>query len=197
MNWIAVGLSADIPRGLVMPSRVNGTELAIWRNTSGLMHAWADRCPHRGMRLSHGFVRNDTLSCIYHGWQYDNDGACRKIPAHPNLAPPKTLCATTYPCREQDGVIWVSLTDTTDMPPHADQYRSVRSLQITRSAQDVAAHFGVSWSPLITADELILALQPETENTCMVHVLISPERSRQAASRALETLRLHLEGVAA
>ena len=104
MGWIAVGLSADLLPSMAMPGRVTGTDLAIWRAASGQVHIWGDRCPHRGMRLSHGFVRDETLSCIYHGWQYGADGGCNHIPAHPALIPPKSICATTYACAEQDGV---------------------------------------------------------------------------------------------
>ena len=68
-------------------------ELAVWRSASGRIAAWRDRCPHRGMRLSHGFVRGESLNCIYHGWTYGADGACRRIPAHPEVVPPATIRA--------------------------------------------------------------------------------------------------------
>ena len=62
-----------------------GPEVAIWRDGSGAVHVWQDRCPHRGMRLSFGFVRGDELSCLYHGWRYGADGA---VPLHPRASRP-------------------------------------------------------------------------------------------------------------
>jgi phenylpropionate dioxygenase-like ring-hydroxylating dioxygenase large terminal subunit len=87
-TWTATGLAHDLPKSVVMAGRFQDTELAIWRSATGKLSAWVDRCPHRGMRLSHGFVRGETLSCIYHGWVYGTDGGCKHIPAHPALTPP-------------------------------------------------------------------------------------------------------------
>ncbi|MGO7418409.1 Rieske 2Fe-2S domain-containing protein, partial [Rhizobium ruizarguesonis] len=49
-----------------MPARTAAGSIALWSSASGRISASADRCPHRGMSLSHGFVRGETLSCIYH-----------------------------------------------------------------------------------------------------------------------------------
>ncbi len=110
-GWIPVALSADLPVGGVMRAAIEGEDpldLAVWRARSGTVNAFHNRCPHRGMRLSFGFVRGERLSCIYHGWQYGEDGGCRHIPAHPDMTPPASVGATTFACTEHDGVIWVS-----------------------------------------------------------------------------------------
>jgi len=91
-----------------MRTVVDEVDMAVWRGHSGRVHAWDNRCPHRGMRLSFGFVRGDRLACLYHGWQFGEDAACRHIPAHPDLEPPQTICATAYGCAEFDGLIWAS-----------------------------------------------------------------------------------------
>src|SRR3989338_6664161 len=105
-EWVAVGLSRDLPAGVAMPALWQGRELAVWRSASGKLSAWNDRCPHRGMRLSHGFVRGETLACIYHGWVYGTSGSCIHIPAHPDLVPPATIKAETFLCVEAGGVVW-------------------------------------------------------------------------------------------
>ncbi|MGO7733734.1 Rieske 2Fe-2S domain-containing protein, partial [Rhizobium johnstonii] len=68
--WTPVALSRDFPFGTVMPAWTSAGSIALWRSASVRISASADRCPHRGMRLSHGFVRGEALSCIYHGWIY-------------------------------------------------------------------------------------------------------------------------------
>src|SRR5687767_2567596 len=90
-GWIPIALGIDIDPGTAAPARLAGMEVAIWRGQSGAIHAWRDRCPHRGMRLSFGFVRGEDISCLYHGWRYGADGGCRFIPAHPELEPPKAI----------------------------------------------------------------------------------------------------------
>lgn len=59
-----------------------GEAIALYRDSAGQIHALSDRCVHRGAALSGGWVENDCLVCPYHGWQYDAQGHCRKIPAN-------------------------------------------------------------------------------------------------------------------
>lgn len=200
MDWVAVALKKDVPPGVVIPSRISDSELAIWCTPSGRYHAWSDRCPHRGMRLSHGFVRGDTLACIYHGWQYNEAGSCDYIPAHPKLTPPVTICVPTYRCVEDGGVIWVSLTETDSPLPVLGGRVPIRSLPIGLSATDLAAHFGAhsfTTIAVVSDHDALLAVQPCTDRTCMVHALAAPDADRKAVSRWLEDLRATLERVPA
>ncbi len=100
-----VALSADLPPASVLPARLASASLAVWRAQGGAVLAVADRCPHRGMRLSHGFVRGEALSCIYHGWRYGKSGRCLAIPAHPGLEPPEAIRVAIYRTEERDGII--------------------------------------------------------------------------------------------
>ena len=79
----AIALCDSIQPGGVHPIQLQDVELVLWRDYAGQAHVWHDRCPHRGMRLSFGFVKENRLTCLYHGWEYGSDGGCRKIPAHP------------------------------------------------------------------------------------------------------------------
>ncbi len=153
--WIPVALSSDLPAGGVLRAAVGGNDLAVWRSRSGAVRAWDNRCPHRGMRLSHGFVRGESLTCLYHGWQYGTDGICHYIPAHPDLTPPSTLCVRAFACLEKRGVIWISLSDRADEPgvglPDADPIRSLtvdQEIDMMRSML-ATARFPItaSWSP--------------------------------------------------
>lgn len=105
-DWHPVGLSHAIEAGSSAGTRLYGEELVVWRDTGGVAHVWEDRCPHRGMRLSFGFVRGDHIACLYHGWQYNNGGVCQYIPAHPDLAVPNTIKVRVYRTQEQAGMIW-------------------------------------------------------------------------------------------
>lgn len=136
-DWIPIALGPNVPAGTAAPVTVAATEIALWRGASGAVHAWRDRCPHRGMRLSFGFVRGDDLVCLYHGWRYRSDGGCRSIPAHPDLEPPKSICADVYPCIEKGGLVWMRLRDAGEPeqdPPDIDGGAiPVRSLTVGAS----------------------------------------------------------------
>ncbi len=196
--WTPIALSRDLPPRLVIPVTCNDQDLALWRSESGKVQAWIDRCPHRGMRLSHGFVRGELLSCIYHGWRYDGAGICRKIPAHPELEPPATIRTTAWRCHEQDGVIWIAPQDAAEgaeLPPAIPGLDALRSLPVLATADAIAAACGQPGQQILSHEGLTLLVQPAKDQT-MIHVLIASGASaadRILASRAVETLRLHLE----
>lgn len=116
-GWFPLALSRDIAPGTSAGTRVNGKEFVVWRDENGTAHVWEDRCPHRGMKMSFGFVRGDHIACLYHGWQYDTAGQCRYIPAHPDLDVPKTIRIPRFAVAEAGGIIWgCPDSEETDVP---------------------------------------------------------------------------------
>jgi nitrite reductase/ring-hydroxylating ferredoxin subunit len=107
-TWTPLALAADLPPGTSAGAVLDGAEVVIWRDTAGRLHAWEDRCPHRGMKLSFGFVRGDRIACLYHGWEYDGAGTCRYIPAHPELEVPASICVPAHAAAEALGLVWVA-----------------------------------------------------------------------------------------
>jgi nitrite reductase/ring-hydroxylating ferredoxin subunit len=128
--WIPVALSADIEAGTSAGTLVNGEERVVWRDEKGDVHVWEDRCPHRGMRMSFGFVRGDHIACLYHGWRYDTGGQCRYIPAHPDLDVPQTIKVPTFAATERAGIVWMApeRADAAELSPLPETAEAVRSL---------------------------------------------------------------------
>lgn len=199
-DWHVAGLAADVPPKVVIPAQLNGVELAVWRSASGKLSAWKDRCPHRGMRLSHGFVRGETLSCIYHGWVYGTSGACNHIPAHPDLTPPAAIRAEAFDCVEADGVLWLATTGTAGQPPDLAGLVPVRSLVMTAETAQIAAAAGLPGGTALrgpvqidgAAVEICLLLQPRA-NDVAVHALCADAADKVAVCRWLEELRRSVE----
>lgn len=117
MVWVPIALSRDVPMGTTRAVILDGQELVVWRGEGRTVQVWEDRCPHRGMRLSFGFVRGDALNCLYHGWQYGSGASCARIPAHPDLTVPPTIKAKAYASTETGGMVWVNLAGSTEPPP--------------------------------------------------------------------------------
>ena len=206
-DWHAAALARDVPPKVVVAAQFDGVELAVWRSASGKLSAWKDRCPHRGMRLSHGFVRGETLSCIYHGWVYGTSGACQHIPAHPDLTPPSAIRADTYDCIEAGGVIWLAPLGTASAPPDLAGLTPVRTMFVNASAAQLSAavpdlrgdhDLRGSVDMEGAAGELCLLLQRRASGGVAVHLLCADQADRIRASRWLENLRrIAEEGVAA
>ena len=112
--WHPVGKLSDLaggPHAVVLL----GEDLVVWQAPDGAYQAWADRCPHRGTKLSLGHVLGHVaggrLECAYHGWQFDAGGQCRVIPALPDFVPPTSQRACTYAAREAYGLLWVQMVE--------------------------------------------------------------------------------------
>jgi phenylpropionate dioxygenase-like ring-hydroxylating dioxygenase large terminal subunit len=123
-DWHPVASAAALPAGTVVAATLLGRDIALWRGDDGVIHAWEDRCPHRGTRFSIGRVEADGLVCAYHAWRFDPDGRCTTIPAMPLQRPPAAAAARVWAATERYGLIWVCVGipagEVLPFPEHAD-----------------------------------------------------------------------------
>jgi nitrite reductase/ring-hydroxylating ferredoxin subunit len=172
---IPVSLSGGVEPGARTGTSVNGRLVVLWRGQDGRVRAWADRCPHRGMRLSFGFIRENTLTCVYHGWSFGDPPAenaaagnaaagstaagapCLTVPAHPSLAPPAKAAVPVLPVTEALGLIWVGDGPADTRPPaavHGQQpVYPVRSVTVNAPAAALRAAFESTLPPGAEAAE--------------------------------------------
>jgi nitrite reductase/ring-hydroxylating ferredoxin subunit len=149
-GWVPVALTTSIEPGSSAGAVVNGAEIVVWRDSKSDIHVWEDRCPHRGMRMSFGFVRGDQIACLYHGWAYDTGGQCQHIPAHPDLEVPKTIKIPTYAVEERDGIVWTCLSEDADvagLPETGGVASPVRSLYADCAITSVATALSAAALP--------------------------------------------------
>ena len=110
--WHPVALAEDVAAAPVAV-RLLGESLVLWRDDVATVHAWTDRCPHRGAQLSLGRVvqceSGARLECPYHGWRFEAGGRCMQVPALPEFVPPATHRAMTHAACEAHGLVWVRL----------------------------------------------------------------------------------------
>ncbi|MDD9880067.1 MAG: Rieske 2Fe-2S domain-containing protein [Candidatus Marinimicrobia bacterium] len=66
---------ADIPEDGSKLIMVDDTPIALFK-IKGEMHAWDNRCPHRGASLADGNITNSVIQCKYHLWEFDIKSAC-------------------------------------------------------------------------------------------------------------------------
>jgi phenylpropionate dioxygenase-like ring-hydroxylating dioxygenase large terminal subunit len=115
------------------PNRITllGMDFVLWyHEPSDAWRAFADLCPHRLVPLSEGRVEsNGVLQCAYHGWEFNEKGACVRIPqlntdsgqSSAAVNSPRA-CATSFPICVKQGLVWIfptpdkKVATTKDLP---------------------------------------------------------------------------------
>lgn len=113
-EWHAVAATEQLDLNIPFAIRLLGVDIVLWQSESGIV-AWQDLCVHRGARLSLGTVVDNCLHCPYHGWVYDQDGRCVRIPAHPEQTPPRKAQARQFQAQIKHDLVWVCMGE-----PHHD-----------------------------------------------------------------------------
>ena len=104
--WYAILDARELGRGVPLGVRRLGVDLAMWRDAAGVVHATADRCPHRGASLSLGRVRGGCIECPFHGLRFDGAGACVAAPCNGDEVP-RHIHVEAYEVREAHGFVWL------------------------------------------------------------------------------------------
>ncbi|WP_411875815.1 Rieske 2Fe-2S domain-containing protein [Vulcanococcus limneticus] len=93
-----------------------GQRLVLWRlagdgSGSDVSVAVAeDRCCHRSARLSGGWVTDGgCLVCPYHGWEFEADGRCRRVPQDPDRPVSPRFRIRAHRAQLRYGYVWVCL----------------------------------------------------------------------------------------
>ena len=96
--------------------RMLDRDFVLFRTESGDPACLSNVCPHRGSSLARGKCEKGTISCPFHGWQFDASGQCIRIPSqvNPSRDIPLRAKVDTYPTVEKNGLIWVFLGDDLD-----------------------------------------------------------------------------------
>ena len=71
-----VAKTSEIPAGTAKVIEVGGKTLAVF-NCDGVFYAIDNTCKHRGGPLGEGGLAGTTVTCPWHGWEYDvTTGVC-------------------------------------------------------------------------------------------------------------------------
>jgi nitrite reductase/ring-hydroxylating ferredoxin subunit len=61
---------SEIPAGTIKEVQIAGQAIAV-ANVAGKLYAIDNTCLHRGGPLGEGELQGTTVTCPWHGWQYD------------------------------------------------------------------------------------------------------------------------------
>lgn len=110
-NWYVAATSEDVT-DKPHRTRMIGADFVLFRDESGTLQCLSDVCCHRGGALHRGEIVNGCIACPYHGWEFNGEGQCVKIPAMGDEASiPKRARIDCYPVEEHLGLVWVFIGD--------------------------------------------------------------------------------------
>ena len=127
--WHPAAYVSELADGGPLPVTLLDEPLVLAR-IDGAVSAFRDICVHRGTALSLGSVDESGLRCGYHGWTYNAEGRCTKIPSRPDLQIPSRARLTAHLAAEHLGLVWVCLTGDPVYPLPENPYFGDESFRL-------------------------------------------------------------------
>ena len=106
-HWYPVAYDREVRSGEVIEVKFWGRSIALFRGDDGVLRAVEDRCAHRHLKLSIGHVTGCTITCVYHGWSYGQDGKLVAVPHELFGRQFANVKIRAYPVRSRYGLIWL------------------------------------------------------------------------------------------
>lgn len=149
--WYAAATSEDL-QSEPLKVKMLGQNFVLFRDTQGQAHCLSNVCTHRGGSLANGKMRDGNVECPYHGWQFNGDGECVKIPSigKDGKIPPRTRI-DSYPVEEKYGLVFAFLGDL----PESER----------TPIMDVPEYGREGWKATIMYNELAGNYERSVENT--------------------------------
>jgi phenylpropionate dioxygenase-like ring-hydroxylating dioxygenase large terminal subunit len=106
--WQPAALSDELMSGRpVVPVRLLGEDLVLFRDSEGKLGLIGRQCPHRGADMCYGRLEDNGLRCPFHGWHFDRTGQCVEQPGEPEGSRMHEQIKTaSYPVVERNGIVW-------------------------------------------------------------------------------------------
>jgi 5,5'-dehydrodivanillate O-demethylase len=74
--WHPIAGASELDKNATKRVRILCEDLVLYRDRSGTLGLIEPFCAHRRMDLFYGIPEVDGLRCAYHGWMYNETGAC-------------------------------------------------------------------------------------------------------------------------
>ena len=103
MSFERVGPAADVAKGSVITTELDGVEIAVVHADDDQFYAVRDECSHAAVALSEGEVEGCTLECWLHGSRFD-------IRTGEPSGPPAIIPINVYPVRVENDEVFVGTT---------------------------------------------------------------------------------------
>ncbi|KAJ3290127.1 hypothetical protein HDU79_003490 [Rhizoclosmatium sp. JEL0117] len=114
-HWYPLLESSALPKGKPIGQHILGDPIVMYRDpATNEPVALVDKCPHRDVPLSVGRIMDGKLECRFHGWQFETNGVCSKVPSQSRI--PGNAKVRPYP------TIWPGDKDRAAVSPKPSWY---------------------------------------------------------------------------
>ncbi len=111
-QWYLACLLDELQQQNPLPKKIGEVEMVIFKTKSGNISIVEDRCCHRNVQLSLGYVQDEAIKCGYHGWEYNCEGKCVLIPSLPDVERiPSAAKLKKYSTEIKYRSVWVWIGD--------------------------------------------------------------------------------------
>jgi len=69
-EYVKVGKLGDFPAGAIRPVTLGEEPVAV-ANVLGRLYCFSNYCTHVGLELSSGYLSEGSVTCLYHGSEFD------------------------------------------------------------------------------------------------------------------------------
>jgi len=113
MYWQPIAAVSQLKGRDTLPVKLLGENLVLYKDLSGTYGLIDQRCPHRSMSMVYGIPEKCGLRCPYHGWIFNEKGACTEMPYEetedPSGAFKAKVTTPAYPVQVMGGMIFAYL----------------------------------------------------------------------------------------
>lgn len=107
-RWYLACLLDELRQQNPLQKKICGEDIVLFKNESDNIGALENRCCHRNVNLSLGYVQGENIKCGYHGWEYNCNGKCVNIPSLPNDERiPSSARIKKYPVEIKYESVWI------------------------------------------------------------------------------------------
>lgn len=97
--WQALDITPPIDKQILSVT-VSGVDIVVTQN-NGNFYAFKDECPHEGIKLSLGCIKNNAIKCSLHGFSFDLEtSTCDEAGVAPII---------TYPIKYENNTLWMQI----------------------------------------------------------------------------------------
>ena len=102
--WYAAATTEEVGR-TPLARRILGSPVVLYRTSDGAAVALEDRCAHRPVPLSDGYLDGDAIVASYTGFRYAPDGRCVGVPTQEQV--PFDAGVRAFPVHDDGSFVWV------------------------------------------------------------------------------------------